>query len=73
VVDLDKPYFSSELRHFATVNRVSLSTEMVREYWDDLKGMTLPDFQHASAHLRRTAKWMPKPCEFWSARRVGWM
>lgn len=72
MVDLDKPYFSSELQHFAVVNRITVSNEMRLAYWEDLSPMSITDFKQASARLRRTAKWFPKPSEFWSARRLGW-
>lgn len=69
----DKQFFSTELQHFGTVNRITVNATMTRAYWEDLRAMSLADFKNASAHLRRTAKWMPKPSEFWAARRVGWM
>jgi hypothetical protein len=75
MVDLDKPSFAETLTHFALLDgriKLPLTDSFKRAYWDDLKAMTLADFNHASAQLRRTAKWMPKPSEFWSARRIGW-
>lgn len=72
MVDLDKPFFSSELQHFSTVNRVAFSKELKLAYWEDLRTMSLADFKGACAHLRRAAKWMPKPSEFWASRRIGW-
>lgn len=69
----DKDFFSTELEHFGTVNRITVSPAMKRAYWEDLQAMSLDDFKRVCKHLRRTTKWMPKPSEFWAARRVGWM
>lgn len=73
MVDLDKPFFTSELAHFGTVNRITVSRDLKIAYWEDLRAMSLSDFKHACKHLRHATKWFPKPSEFWAARRVGWM
>lgn len=75
MVDLDKPHFSETLTHFALLDgriKLPLSTELKVAYWEDLREMTLADFNHASTCLRRKVKWMPRPSEFWAARRLGW-
>jgi len=73
MVELDKPFFTSELKHFAIVNRIPISSELVREYWSDLSDISLIDFQRACDWLRRTSPFFPKPFEFRKAARKGWM
>lgn len=72
MVEDDKPYFSSVLQHFGTVTRFTVTTEVKRAWWDDLKSMPLHDFKAAEQNLRRNVKWFPKPSEYWAARRIGW-
>ena len=68
----DKPHFTEVLRHFCTVHGKTLSKELLRAYWEDLQGMSLADFDHATDKLRRTSEWMPKPAQIWAASRTGW-
>lgn len=72
MVDLDKPYFTDQLRHFGTVHKVTVTDAMRLAYWEDLRNMEITSFARACSQLRRTSQWMPKPCEFIKAARVGW-
>lgn len=72
MVDSDKDNFEEQITKFCLVHRQAKSPQLLRAYWDDLDGMSRAEFDSACKYLKRTAKWMPKPCDFWSAKRVGW-
>lgn len=71
--DSDKSNFVTQLQHFCVVHKVAFTDALRNAYWDDLKEMVRYDFDRACTYLRKRAQWMPKPSEFWVARRQGWM
>jgi hypothetical protein len=65
--------FVEVMSHFALVHKQPTpSPALLRAYFEDLKEMSMPDFERAQAVLRRTAQWFPKPAEFIRAARTGW-
>lgn len=72
MVDSDKDNFEEQITQFCVVHRQMKSNALLRAYWIALDGMSRHEFDSACTHLMRTAKWMPKPSDFWSAKRAGW-
>ena len=65
--------FKAQMRHFGSVHGKSITEDLARAYWQDLKAMGREDFDRACAKLRRTSQWFPKPADFWREGEVVWM
>jgi hypothetical protein len=71
--EADRKHVGEVLRELSAVHRVTYNALVEKAYWAALKDMSIADFDHAAAHLRKYSEWMPKPAHFWAEAKKGWM